>query len=69
MDYDPKSGEVTSSLEEISVYNMMLTEAIYQILSDKGILTRAEVTERIEKLKTETKVNIRHPKLNGTVSR
>ena len=65
MDYDPKSGELISTLEEISLYNMMLTEAMYQILSDKGILTRAEVTERINKLKSETKVNIRHPKSAG----
>jgi hypothetical protein len=58
---DAKTGEVTASIEELAVYNMLLTEAIYEILADKGILTRSEVTERIKKLRTETKVNLKRP--------
>lgn len=58
---DAKTGEVTASIEELAVYNMLLSEAIYELLADKGVLSRAEVTERIKKLKSETKVNLRRP--------
>jgi hypothetical protein len=61
MEQDDKTGEVTTSIEELAVYNMLLSEAIYELLSDKSILTRAEVTERIKKLRSETKVNLRRP--------
>ena len=61
MENDAKTGEVTSSIEELAIYNMLLSEAIYELLADKGIITRAEVTERIKKLKSETKVNLRRP--------
>ncbi len=61
MEHDEKTGEVTASIEELAVYNMMLSEAIFEILADKGILTRVEVTERIKKLRSETKVNLRRP--------
>jgi hypothetical protein len=40
---------------------MLLSEAIFEILADKGILQRAEVTERIKKLKNETKVKLIRP--------
>jgi hypothetical protein len=59
MDQDGKTGEVTTSPEELAVYNMLLSEAIYELLADKGILTRAEVTERNKKLKSETTINLR----------
>lgn len=58
---DAKTGEVTASIEELAVYNMLLSEAIYELLADKGVLSRAEVTERIKKLKSETKVTLRRP--------
>ena len=61
MNQDEKTGEVTTTIEELAVYNMLLTEAIYELLADKGIVTRAEVTERIKKLKSETRVNLRRP--------
>ena len=61
MENDAKTGEVTTSIEELAVYNMLLTEAIYELLADKGIVTRAQVTERIKKLKSKTKVNLRRP--------
>lgn len=56
-----KTGEVTTSIEEIAVYNMLLSEALYEILSDKGVVTCAEVTERIKKLRSATKINRRRP--------
>ena len=58
---DFKKGSVTASLEEIAHYNMLLTEAIFELLAEKDILTGAEVKERIQKLKAETKLNFRRP--------
>jgi hypothetical protein len=52
-----RTGEVTTSIEELAIYNMLLCE----ILADKGILDQAKVTERIKKLKSETKLNIQRP--------
>jgi hypothetical protein len=61
MDQNDKTGAVTTSIEELALYNMVLTEAIHELLADKGILSRTEVTERIKKLKSETKVNLKRP--------
>jgi hypothetical protein len=58
---DAKTGEVTASIEEIAIYNMLLSEALFELLADKGLVARAEVTERIKKLKSETKLKIRRP--------
>ena len=38
---------------------MMLTEAIFELLAEKGILTGAEVKERVAKLKRETQLQFR----------
>jgi hypothetical protein len=57
MKHDDKNGKVTASLEEIAYYNMFLTEAVFELLAEKGILTGAEVLERVKKLKGETKLN------------
>ena len=58
MNQNDKTGEVTTSIEELAVYNMLLSEALYEILADKGLVTRTEVTERIKKLRSETKINL-----------
>jgi hypothetical protein len=54
---DFKEGNVTASVAEIAQYNMLLTEAIFEILAEKDVLTGAEVLERVKKLKAETKLN------------
>jgi hypothetical protein len=36
---------------------MILSEAILQLLEEKGLLTRAQVKERMEQLKAETKLS------------
>jgi hypothetical protein len=59
MEQNDKTGEVTASLQEIARYNMVLTEAIFELLAEKGILTGLEVKERVEKLKAETKLQFR----------
>jgi hypothetical protein len=58
---DAKDGQVTASIEEIARYNMLLTEAIFELLAEKNILSGVEVLERVRKLKEQTKVNIPRP--------
>jgi hypothetical protein len=53
----PNERKVTTSVEAMAYYNMVLTEAIFQ-LEEKGLMTRAEVKQRIEKVKAETKLNL-----------
>ena len=51
---ESKDGKVKASIEEIATYNMLLTEAIYAVLADKGIITKEEVMDRVQTLKKET---------------
>ncbi len=59
MEQDDNSGKVTATIKEIARYNMVLTEAIFELLAEKGILTGVEVKERIQKLKAETHLQFR----------
>jgi hypothetical protein len=61
MDQDDKKVQTPTSIEEIGIRGMSLTEALYEILADKGILTGERVIERIKKLNSEIKVNHSRP--------
>jgi hypothetical protein len=52
-----KKGTVKASVETMAYYNMILIEAIFQLLEEKGLLRRQEVKDRVEKLKAETKLS------------
>ena len=52
--HDGETGKLTATTEQIAYYNMCLTEAIFELLAERGILTGSEVIERIKKLKSET---------------
>jgi hypothetical protein len=52
-----KVGNVNASVEAVAHYNLLLTQAIFEALEEKGLLTKAEVSERLQKLKAETKLN------------
>ena len=56
---DDKIGRVIAKLQEINLYNMLLTEAIFELLAEKGILAGEEVLERSKKLKSETSPQFR----------
>lgn len=58
---DFKGKDVTATVEEIAIQNMMLTEAIFELLAEKGLLSGAEVLDRIKKLKAESKITLRRP--------
>ncbi len=61
MNQDDKKDQAPSSIEETAIHGMALTEALFEILADKGILTGERVIERIKKLKGEIKVNLSRP--------
>jgi hypothetical protein len=52
---DTKSRSDIQTFRRMASYNMVLTEAIFELLAEGGILTGSEVKERIAKLKRETK--------------
>ncbi len=56
MQTDPTGRYLTASTDEIALYNMVLTEALFELLAEKGVLTGEEVKARIEKVKKETTV-------------
>ena len=49
------------SIEEVAIRGMALSEALYEILADKGVLTGERVLELIKKLKSEIKANVSRP--------
>jgi hypothetical protein len=59
MEQGDKTGKVTATIQEIAYYNMFLTEAIFELLAEKSVLTGEEVLERVKKLKSETPVQFR----------
>jgi hypothetical protein len=61
MNADDKSAKAPNSIEEVAIRSMALTDALYEILADKGIVTADRVIERIKKLKGEIKLNARGP--------
>jgi len=36
------TGELTASLAETTIHTMLLSQAIFEILEEKGLVTRAE---------------------------
>jgi hypothetical protein len=54
MEQNDKTGELTASIAETAIYTMLLSQALFEVLEEKGLVTRAEVTERMKKLKSET---------------
>ncbi len=54
---NPKAERVSANFEQLALSNMLLTEAIFELLAEKGWLTGAEVLERIEKLRNETRLS------------
>jgi hypothetical protein len=59
MDHDDIRGQVTASVAETAIYSMLLSQAIFEILEEKGLVTRAEVTERMNKLENEAASKMR----------
>jgi hypothetical protein len=61
MDQKDKKAQPPISIEEIAIHGLTLTEALSEILADKGELMGGSVVERIKKLKNETKAKLVRP--------
>jgi len=61
MDQGDMKVQAPTSIEEIAIHGRALTEALYEILADKSVLTQMEVIARIRKLTTEVKINFQQP--------
>jgi hypothetical protein len=48
---------VKTSVEQISAYSLLLSEALFEALAKKGLLSHREVVEEISKLKQEMMLN------------
>ena len=59
MKHDDKTGTITTTIQEVAYDNMFLTEAMLELLAERGILTGEEVLERVKKLKKECPVQFR----------
>jgi hypothetical protein len=53
--------KLPGSIEEVAIRGMALSEALYEILADKGVLTGQRVLDHIKKLKSEIKVKVSRP--------
>ncbi len=45
------------TIEELALSNMISIEALVQLLVEKGLLTEAEILERVRKVQEESKRN------------
>jgi hypothetical protein len=61
MDQKDKNVQVPDSIEEVAIRGMALSEALYEVLADRGVLTGDRVIERIKKLKSEIKLDLSRP--------
>jgi hypothetical protein len=52
----PAKGQ-TATFEQLSYSNMLTLNAPVELLTEKGVLTKPEILERIKTLQRETKVN------------
>jgi len=51
--------QVTTHVK-LATYNMLMDEALFELLIEKGILTKEELLERIEKLRKVIKIMIQN---------
>lgn len=49
---------MTVSFEELAYSNMIVVEALVELLTEHNVLSRADIEERVKKLKKETSVNL-----------
>lgn len=53
-----KAGRVKTSFEELALSNMVLVEALTELLVEKGLLSQEDVMDQVKKLKAETRVDV-----------
>jgi len=53
-----KPPRQTVAFEQLTYSNMLTLNALVELLTEKGVLSKPEILERIEKLQGETKVRV-----------
>jgi hypothetical protein len=61
MDQNDENVQVPNSIKEVAIRGMAISEVLYEILADKGVLTPMEVIARTRKLTAEIKTNLQAP--------
>ena len=60
-----QSKRPTVTFEQLSYSNMLTLNALVELLTEKGVITKPEVLERVKKLQSETKVGAcGHPQIH-----
>lgn len=54
---DPATGRTQVSFEELAYSNLVVVEALVQLLKEKGVLTHEEVVKKVQEVKATTKMN------------
>jgi hypothetical protein len=57
MTQPPGAGPVITTFEEVAYYNMILVESVVQLMSEKGLLEREEIFERVKMIRAKTGLN------------
>jgi hypothetical protein len=61
MAHSSKPSRPTVSFEELAYSNMLIVQALVELLADKGLVGNAEVMARVKRLRQETKVSFPRP--------
>jgi hypothetical protein len=51
-----QSKRPTVTFKQLSYSNMLTLNALVELLTEKGMITKPEILERVKKLQSETKV-------------
>ena len=51
-----QSKRPTVTFEQLSYSNMVTLNALVELLTEKGVITKPEILQRVKKLQSETKV-------------
>jgi hypothetical protein len=57
---DELAGEVTTSINDLAVFKILLSGAICELLEENGFVTSTEVLECVKRLESETKIDLHH---------
>ncbi len=57
MQEDLKAGQITASFKELVYSNMLMVEAVVELLVQKNVITGDEVIETVKKLKEQGTLN------------
>jgi hypothetical protein len=53
----PEAGAVITAFEEVAYYNIILVESLAPLISEKRLLEREEIFERVKMIRAKTGMN------------